>query len=161
MGSLRIPADLVADMRAHGEKTFPDECCGALIQDAEGRLRIRRCTNIQNDLHRDDPEKHPRDARTAYFIDPKELLAVTREVDEVGGEIAVLYHSHPDHAAYFSAEDRARAVIEEWNEPIYPDAAYVVVSVMGGEAGDMKAFVWDDDTREYIEKAVEPGEESA
>ncbi len=63
--------------------------------------------------------------------------------------------SHPDHAAYFSAEDRARAVIEDWDEPIYPDAAYIVISVMAGEAGDIKAFVWDDDTREFVEQDVE------
>ena len=155
MGSLRIAADLIAAMRAHGEETFPDECCGALLRDADGSLSLRRWTNIQNQLHRDDPEKHPRDARTAYYIDPKELLAVPRELDEAGGAIAALYHSHPDHAAYFSAEDRARAVIEDWDEPIYPDAAYIVISVMAGEAGDIKAFVWDDDTREFVEQDVE------
>ncbi len=155
MGSLRLPSGLIARMQAHGEETFPDECCGALILDAKGALSIRRCTNVQNDLHREDPEKHPRDARTAYYIDPKELLAVTREVDEVGGSIAVLYHSHPDHPSYFSDEDRARAVIEEWDEPIYPDAAYVVVSVMDGKASDIKAFVWDEDTRGFIEEKVE------
>ena len=142
-------------MQAHGEETFPDECCGALIVDAEDVLSIRRCTNIQNDLHREDPDKHPRDARTAYYIDPKELLAVTREVDDVGGSIAVLYHSHPDHPSYFSDEDRARAVIEEWDEPIYPDAAYVVVSVMGGQAADIKAFLWHEETRGFAEEKVE------
>jgi|APSaa5957512576_1039674.scaffolds.fasta_scaffold134099_1 [CysO sulfur-carrier protein]-S-L-cysteine hydrolase len=155
LGSLRIASDLIAAMRAHGEETFPDECCGALLRDAEGSLSLRRWTNIQNQLHREDPAKHPRDARTAYYIDPQELLAVAREEAEAGVAIAALYHSHPDHAAYFSAEDRARAVIEDWDEPIYPDAAYIVLSVMGGKAGDIKAFVWDDDTREFIERKVE------
>lgn len=141
-------------MRRHAEATYPEECCGALLTDRDGNLRVWECRNIQNDLHSQDPAKHPRDARTAYYIDPQELLAVTREADATGGEIRAFYHSHPDVGAYFSSEDRARAIIEDWDEPIYPDAAYLVLSVRNGVMDDAKAFVWDEQTRDYVEQPI-------
>ena len=55
-------------------------------------------------------------------------------------------------------EDRTRAVIEEWNEPIYPGLAYVVVSVRGGQAVDVKAFEWDAESSEFVERPVDVGE---
>jgi proteasome lid subunit RPN8/RPN11 len=153
--AFRIARNVLDAIRAHARETYPDECCGALLRGPNEPVRVRRCRNVQNELHASDPGQHPRDARTAYHIDPRELLAITREADAEGGAIAAFYHSHPDHGAYFSAEDRARAVAEEWNEPLYPDAVYLVLAVRNGKAGEMKAFVWDDDAREYVETPIE------
>ena len=41
--------------------------------------------------------------------------------------IQPIYHSHPNGKAYFSKEDEARAKM--WDEPIYPEAVYIVVGV--------------------------------
>jgi len=156
--SVRLPSAILGDMRRHAEETYPHECCGVLIETADGRLTVRRCRNVQNELHAQDPAEHPRDARTAYTIDAQELLAITREVDRGAASLSAIYHSHPDHAAYFSAEDRTRAVIEEWDEPIYPGLAYVVVSVRDGRTADVKAFEWEAESSEFVERAVEVGE---
>ena len=74
-------------------------------------------------------------------MDPKELYAVLREAEERNRPLRVLYHSHPDHDAYFSAEDKARAMA--WDEPAYPGAFYLVVSVVGGRVRDHLAVAWD------------------
>ena len=86
------------------------------------------------------PQRHPRDSRTAYFIDPKDLLAIGRREGQ-GYRVATIYHSHIDAGAYFSATDKQNALID--GEPAYPDATYVVVSVLEGRVADAAAFVWD------------------
>jgi proteasome lid subunit RPN8/RPN11 len=92
--------------------------------------------------------RHPRDARTAYFIDPKDLLTIGRR-EEQGYAVAVIYHSHIDAGAYFSATDKQNALMN--GEPAYPDATYVVVSVMGGKVADARAFAWNPASRDFVE----------
>ena len=48
-----------------------------------------------------------------------------------GYRVATIYHSHIDTGAYFSETDTRNALID--GEPAYPDAAYVVVSVVEGK----------------------------
>ncbi len=61
--------------------------------------------------------------------------------------MATIYHSHIDTGAYFSATDRQNALID--GEPTYPDAVYVVVSVVEGRADAAGAFAWDADARRF------------
>ncbi|MBI3630241.1 MAG: Mov34/MPN/PAD-1 family protein, partial [Candidatus Rokubacteria bacterium] len=58
----------LAEIRRHAEADYPSECCGVILaRDAERALM--RCRNLQDELHQGDPAKHPRDSRTAYYID--------------------------------------------------------------------------------------------
>ncbi|HVN28253.1 MAG TPA: Mov34/MPN/PAD-1 family protein, partial [Candidatus Binataceae bacterium] len=66
---------------AQAEREFPYECCGFIIGDASAE-EVRPIINIQNAKHAEDPESFPRDARTAFLMDPKQHLAVMRELDE-------------------------------------------------------------------------------
>jgi len=109
------------------------------------------CRNIQDELHARDPARHPRDSRTAYFIDPKDLLAIGRR-EAQGYGVAIIYHSHIDAGAYFSPTDKNNALID--GEPAYPDAVYVVLSVMAGKAVDQGAFVWDPRARDFVPRAI-------
>jgi len=84
--------------------------------------------------------RHPRDARTAYSIDPADLLRIGR-LEGDGFSVAVIYHSHVDAGAYFSETDRRQALIGD--EPLYPGAAYLVTSVMRGRVDSVAAFRWD------------------
>jgi [CysO sulfur-carrier protein]-S-L-cysteine hydrolase len=156
--------DILRQIFDHARAEYPNECCGAVWrvagsaavqaarqQDAggTGRWEVMRCTNIQNKLHAQDPQRYPRDARTAYTIHPKELLAINRRAEEPGQHLAILYHSHPDHDAYFSSEDVYFAA--PFGEPAYPDTAYMVISVRQGEVRDHKCFVWDESRVRYVE----------
>jgi [CysO sulfur-carrier protein]-S-L-cysteine hydrolase len=147
---LTIDANALAAMRAHAEESFPEECCGVLFATPGGQ-RVRRMTNVQNRLHAADPVAHPRDARTAYHMDARELLAVNRDADQPGWRIVLFYHSHPEHDAYFSATDRAQAL---WGEPpdaepAYPGVAWVVVSVYDRSVRDVQAYAWNEATRDF------------
>lgn len=135
-------------VHAHACETYPDECCGMIIERG-GREEVVRVTNIQNELHVKDPEQYPRTAAIAYTMGVESapiLLATER------GELTLraFYHSHPDHDSYFSAEDKKQAM-GGWDEPNYPHAAQIVVSVRTGEVRATKAFAWDETTRDFAE----------
>lgn len=140
-------------LHAHACEHYPEECCGFVLTDGETET-VRRITNVQNMMHDKEPASFPRDATLAYFMDPKELLNVHREID--GGEytIKAVYHSHPNHEAYFSAEDKKQALFDD--EPLYPGAVYMVISIYDRQIRATRAFEWDDEERDFVEIGMGP-----
>lgn len=136
----------------HAQETFPEECCGAIVVSADEEEEVRRITNVQNAMHARDPQHYPRDATVAYFMDPKELLAIIKEVESGQVALKAFYHSHPNHDAYFSAEDKARAMFGD--EPAYPDAAYLVISIYNRTVRAIRAYRWDEETRDFVETGL-------
>jgi proteasome lid subunit RPN8/RPN11 len=132
-------------IRSQAVREYPAESCGVILTRGDER-RLMPCRNVQNELHARDPERHPRDARTAYYIDPADLLKIGRLEGE-GFSVAVIYHSHIDAGAYFSDTDRRNALLGD--EPSYPTATYVVTSVMDGRVDAMAAFRWDAAQRDF------------
>ena len=135
---------------ARSESDYPEETCG-LIFDTGTTLDVLPMRNMQNEMHARDPEKFPRNARTAYFFDPVEFRRVLKEREGADEPLRAIYHSHPDHEAYFSDKDRKDAVPPDWGEPLFPDAVYVVVSVKEGRAGDVKGYQWCEVDRDFEE----------
>ena len=145
---LRIKKSSWLAVCQHARQTFPEECCGVIIgEEPGGREDVRPIDNVQNALHAKDPQAYPRDASTAYFMDARQLLALLREVDEKKLVLRAFYHSHPQHEAYFSGEDRARAMFDD--QPAYPGTAHLVVSVYDREVREARAFAWADDAADF------------
>jgi len=144
--SCRLPRSLVDELEAHARSTFPEECCGMVVERA-GQLSVIRVTNVQNAKHAENPDQFPRTAAIAYTMGPEAAPVL---VDHERGRLAirVFYHSHPQHGAYFSAEDTRQATV--WDEPSYPDATQIVLSVIDGDVRDMKAFRWDEAARDFL-----------
>ena len=144
-----LSKDKLDKVRQHALAEYPCECCGIIIgfPGTTEKGILFRCTNIQDKLHAMDPETHPRDARTAYNIDPRELMKILKEAEAKRMSIKAFYHSHPDHDAYFSEEDLKMAMFD--GEPTYPDAAYLVVSVCDGEIKDEAWFAWNTATGSF------------
>jgi len=138
------------EILAHARSTHPEECCGAVLE-VGGRDLVRRFTNIQARLHGEDPAANPRDGQTAYTPEPKELLAALRAGEAPGARLKAFYHSHTRAGAYFSGEDRARAMFGD--EPAYPDLAYLVVSD-SRTPGEARAFRWEERARDFVEVAI-------
>jgi len=136
-------------MTAQAEREFPFECCGFVIGDASDEARPIR--NIQNEKHAAEPARFPRDARTAYLMDAREQLAVLQEIDRNKLKLKAVYHSHPDHEAYFSATDRAQACSFDPAEPDYPETAYIVISLRGGKFANAAVFLWDNEHKDFVE----------
>jgi len=132
----------------HAQETFPEECCGAILTSFHGD-EVRRITNIQNVMHAKDPQSYPRDATIAYVMEPKELLMVLKEADSGKAVLKAFYHSHPNHDAYFSAEDKRQAIFGD--EPSYPDAVYLVISIYDREVKTIRAYAWNEQGKDFIE----------
>jgi proteasome lid subunit RPN8/RPN11 len=127
-----IAPEAAAEVRAHAEACYPEECCGLIFDSGP-----RRCRNVQGELHADDPEAFPRTARRAFRLADADQLALARSFD--GPTPArVLYHSHIDADAYLSAVDVAGATIA--GQPLYPELLHLVVSVRDGVAGELALF---------------------
>jgi proteasome lid subunit RPN8/RPN11 len=157
-GAQRRFRELLKAMAAHAQSAYPEECCGLVVRTAAG-LEVIRCTNIQNRLHALDPEAHPRDARSAYTIDPAELIRI---LTRIGSEEAIemVYHSHPEQEAYFSAEDRKQA-LALGREPVFPHASYVVLSVRSQSdrqprIAAARAYRWNGVLQDFIESSPTP-----
>jgi proteasome lid subunit RPN8/RPN11 len=138
-------------IRTQAVEEYPFESCGVILA-RRGERRLLRCRNAQNELHGRDPVRYPRDARTAYYIDPKDLLRIG-DLERQGFGVAVIYHSHVDAGAYFSETDRRQAVVG--GEPAYPGAVYVVTSVVRGAADAMAAFRWEPLSRDFVAMELE------
>src|ERR1700724_1794964 len=150
MNSVIIRNATFDQMVAQAEREFPFECCGFVIAD-DAIEEVRPITNIQNRKHAEDPVAFSRDARTAFLMEPREHLAVLKEIDSRRLNLRAVYHSHPDHDAYFSATDRAQACSFDPGEPDYPDTVYIVISIRGGKFSRAAAFVWDAGRKDFIE----------
>jgi proteasome lid subunit RPN8/RPN11 len=151
MTPLTLERTALAEIFAHARATHPEECCGAVVE-KDGHDVVRRFTNIQDRLHAEDPEANPRGAETAYAPEPSELLAAIREGEAPGACLKVFYHSHTRVGAYFSGEDRARALFGD--EPAYPEVTYVVVSD-SRTPEEARAFRWDEAARDFVEVPLE------
>ena len=133
----------------HAVTEYPHEACGILLgrPGSDKHDQLFKCANIQNKMHEMYPKEFTRDARTAYYIDPKELLGIFKKADAEGLAVKMFYHSHPDHGAYFSAEDEKMALFD--GEPVYPDARYMVISVYNSEVKDKAVFVWNKESKSF------------
>ncbi len=144
-----LSQDHLEEIRSHALDEYPEECCGIVIGFPESTKDdiLFRCTNIQNKLHKLDPETYPRDARTAYNMEPMEVVKIFSQAQSKGMVIKTFYHSHPEHDAYFSDEDKRMALLD--GEPTYPEAEYLVVSVYSSKVKDEAWFAWDLQTKSF------------
>jgi proteasome lid subunit RPN8/RPN11 len=140
------------DIARHAQDAFPDECCGVVLSSADSD-RVHRLKNIQNQLHALDPQTYPRTAEIAYAMDYKELELVIEDSRRNGAKLKAFYHSHPNHDAYFSAEDKAFAC--PFGEPTFPGSAQIVVAIYDRVVTDVCAFVWSDAEEDFVKVSLE------
>lgn len=126
---MKLRKNVIEKMYRHALETYPEECCG-IVTGGEQNQTVHFCRNIQNRLHAEDPAAHPRDARTAYAIDRKEMDKIIALAEKNRGNIIAFYHSHTDHDAYFSETDNEAQTVFE--EPEFPDALQLIISVKAG-----------------------------
>jgi proteasome lid subunit RPN8/RPN11 len=132
----------------HALRQYPYECCG-IVTGYEQEQTAHFCENIQNKLHSEDPERYPRDARTAYVIDRDEAEQIISSARERGEEVIAFYHSHIEHEAYFSVTDVEAQTV--FGEPEFPDAPHIVISIMNSKVHDIKCFKWDREKKDFVD----------
>ena len=148
IASLTLTEKAWEEISRHAIETFPEECCGVILYNGRNE-EIRRCKNIQNDLHALDPESYPRNATIAYTMDLTELESIIQEAATSGAKIKAFYHSHPNHEAYFSQEDRAFAA--PFGEPTFPESSQIVISIYDRTVRRIAAYAWTEEKKDFIE----------
>ena len=156
-----LAADVLADIYAHARATYPEECCGFLLGPYDQPVvdEVHRCVNEQNRYHALDPERFPRTAREAYFLGGKDLRFLLNSHSSPR-PVKIIYHSHPDVGAYFSAEDTRAALGREPDataEPQYP-VDHIVIDAQADHIGGAKLFRWHPPTQTFVQVDAYPDE---
>ena len=123
---ITIPKKQIAEIREHGIRDYPYECCGLLL----GRYRdegkfVSETYPISN--AREESAK-----RNRFLITPAELIRGERYAIDRDLEVVGFYHSHPDSPAVPSQYDLEHA---------WPTYSYIIVSTRANEATDL--FSWE------------------
>ena len=134
-----------------------EESCGFLVGPAGDGRRVDGIVpmvNRANALHKLDPESYPRTGRMYFDIDSMKFEGAIKKGDAEGRPVKVLYHSHLDVGAYFSATDAEVAKMGQGEPPW--DLAYLVTSVRAaGLVDDRKLFIWDPGKLAFLETPLE------
>jgi adenylyltransferase/sulfurtransferase len=125
------PAALV-EIFAHARGGYPEEICGFILEGGE----VRRCENQQNKMHARDPATFPRTAATAYTLGFADLRFMEQSFKSER-PVRIIYHSHIDVGAYFSAEDERAAT---WEGDLIHPVDYLVVDVKSDGVHGAKLF---------------------
>ena len=120
-------------LRAHGEETYPHECCGVLLgKNIPGEQNNPTAINQVQHIVRAGNTRTD-SAHNRYNIAPQELVRIQRQARGLGLDIVGFYHSHPDHPAQWSPTDFAEA---HWLS-----CSYVITSVEQGKAAVTNSFL--------------------
>ncbi|HEY9404118.1 MAG TPA: M67 family metallopeptidase [Pyrinomonadaceae bacterium] len=130
-------------IRRQGEAEYPHECCGLLIgrMAADNRKTVAEVYPVSN--AREQEARHNRS-----LILPGEYVRGERYARGRGLEVVGNYHSHPDHPAEPSQFDLDHA---------WPTWSYIIVSVGGGQARDLRSWEMRADRSRFDEEEILKG----
>jgi [CysO sulfur-carrier protein]-S-L-cysteine hydrolase len=154
-GELQLSAAILAELHAHALETYPEECCGFVSgPDSEPKRLTKavREVNEANKFHKLDPETFPRTARTYFKINELRAARAFDQGEKSGDPIKVIYHSHCDAGAYFSAEDAA--TFSSDGTLMWP-CAFIVVSIQEGKVAETKLWVHKPGTDDFSESTLQ------
>ena len=153
-GNLTIDAAVMAELEAHALSTYPSECCGFVsgpaVEPAELTASVREL-NEADKYHKLDPATFPRTSRTYFKINELRAAKTFEAGASAGRPIKVIYHSHPNVGAYFSAEDAATFASN--NTLMWP-CAFIVLASRADAVVDRKLWVHVPGTNEFRESSL-------
>jgi len=136
---ISISTDLLDQIRAHGVRDYPYECCGLLLghYGAEGKI-VNETYPISN--AREESAK-----RNRFLIEPAELMRGERYARDRDVEVVGFYHSHPDSPAVPSQYDLDHA---------WPTYSYVIVSTTAERATDLFSWEQEPDRSKFNQEEI-------
>ncbi len=131
------------EIREHGERDYPFECCGLLIgRFSDGKKTVAETYPISN--AREEEAK-----RNRFLIRPEELLRGEKLARQKGLDVVGFYHSHPDDKARPSQYDLDHA---------WPTYSYIIASILQGQAVDVQSWEMADDRSSFESEVISQGE---
>ena len=114
---IRIEREPWQAMVAHARRTYPNECCGAMLGTIDGETKnVGEAIALENAFAGEQAER--------YELRPEDLLHADKAARERGMDLIGIYHSHPDCDAYFSVTDLKNSC---------PWYSFVVLSIQKGD----------------------------
>jgi len=136
---LSISRQFVEAILQQSRDEYPDEACGVILGPA-GSGRAERRKPMVNAAH----------SPTFYEFDPKDLLALYREVDDADEEIVVIYHSHTDTEAFpsrtdiaYAGEPGAHYVLVSTRAEIAPEVEFRSFRIIDGNVSEEEVSITD------------------
>jgi proteasome lid subunit RPN8/RPN11 len=126
--------ELVA-LRRHAARTYPNECCGALLGPRPGQ--VTQAFPLDNTF--------PDTQRRRFLVGPDEYRRAEARAADTGLNLLGFYHSHPDHPAEPSAFDLDHA---------WPNLSYLIVSVRQGQPKEARSWRMKFDRSAFDEEFV-------
>jgi proteasome lid subunit RPN8/RPN11 len=114
-------------MVLHAERTYPHECCGAMLGHIqEDKKLVVDAVPLENAFAGEQGER--------YELRPEDLLEADKAARARGLDLIGIFHSHPDCDAYFSDTDLKNSC---------PWYSFVVLSVQNGRFNHANSFLPD------------------
>jgi proteasome lid subunit RPN8/RPN11 len=127
--AIKVNSEHLDQIRKHGEKTYPHECCGFLLGTREGE------TNVLAEVHPAENERQE-SRETRYLITPEQYKRADDYARSRGLGVIGYYHSHPDHPAAPSGYDL--------DHSCWPGESYIIVAVEKGKSAALNSFTKPD-----------------
>ena len=141
---LKLFAHHINVIQTHAEKDYPEECCGLLLGQLNGKTKllvdvvpVENCweTLASEQFLTAFGSTHLGHSKCDRFaISPQTMLQVQKQARDRALNVIGIYHSHPDQAAVPSEFDRAIA----WER-----YSYIIVSVKQGICEDLRTWSLD------------------
>jgi proteasome lid subunit RPN8/RPN11 len=132
---MRIAPDLLAQIVEHARRDAPNECCGVVASRAGTAESVEPLENLAASPLR-------------FEVDGLELNAVMTRVEDDGGEIGAIYHSHTRSAPEPSQTDINFA--DGW-----PGTEWIIVG-LAGEEPEVRSWLIEDGQVTEVELVTEP-----
>jgi len=137
---ITIAEQQLTEIREHGVRDYPYECCGLLLgRYSENEKVVQETYPISN--AREESAK-----RNRFLITPEELMRGERYAASRDLEVVGFYHSHPDSPAVPSNYDLEHA---------WPTYSYIIVSTSAGQATDLFSWEQQPDRARFNREEVE------
>ena len=136
--TLAISKELLDQIHAHGEASYPEEGAGFLIG---GDSRVENILPLLN--AREDEARHNR-----FLITPEDYLKAELTAEKLGLSLIGVFHSHPDHPNRPSEYDR------EWAQPFF---SYIITTVNQGKATESRSWRLLEDRSTFEEEKINTG----
>ena len=135
---MKITKSLLEKLKAHGRRTYPEECCGILLGRENGDEKV-----VSDVIEIDNARNEQRERR--FLITPQAYQEADKEARKRALEILGFYHSHPDHPAWPSQYDLEHA---------WAWFSYMITSVEKGEPKETSSWVLREDRSAFDQEEI-------
>ena len=137
---IQLSEQQLSQIRQHGERDYPFECCGLML----GRFEVDG-RKIGLEIYPISNAREEEAKRNRFLIRPEELMRGEKYAREKGLDVVGFYHSHPDDRAVPSQYDLEHA---------WPTYSYIVVAVEQARASDLRSWEMMPDRSRFNEEEI-------